>query len=250
MLFGIFQKLKYCATHIKPVTLKQKRSRTVERQIQKASHRGSLQKPYEDMKMTKKTRNKNGLESDRILLETIKEYPGLSQYELAKKLKWQSGRVDGAIRRLLNEGQVVIKTLERNGRRVNLVYPEDSKPANVVVVPEALLHVGNPTWLDSAFIYALDSTTIGVSGHEMPEWAETNPHKKRQRQTRFRNPRKLQKILQHRQKTPRSHNKRKQPPNNNLRKPNRRKKISILNLCLLCGVKIQVFVFTKVVHNL
>ena len=172
MLFGIFQKLKYCATHIKPVTLKQKRSRTVERQIQKASHRGSLQKPYEDMKMTKKTRNKNGLESDRILLETIKEYPGLSQYELAKKLKWQSGRVDGAIRRLLNEGQVVIKTLERNGRRVNLVYPEDSKPANVVVVPEALLHVGNPTWLDSAFIYALDSTTIGVSGHEMPEWAE------------------------------------------------------------------------------
>jgi DNA-binding Lrp family transcriptional regulator len=124
------------------------------------------------MKMTQKTRNKNGFESDRILLEAIKDYSGLSQYELAKKLKWPSGRVDGAVRRLLNEGLIVIKTLERNGRRVNLVYPEDSKPTNVVEVPEKLLHVGNPTWLDSAFIYALDSTTIGISGHEMPEWAE------------------------------------------------------------------------------
>ncbi len=119
-----------------------------------------------------KTRNKRGLESDEILLAKVKGYPGLSQYELAKKLKWQSGRVDGAIRRLLNEGQIVIKTLERNGRRVNLVYPEESKPTNIVEVPEKLLHVGNPTWLDSAFIYALDSTTIGISGHEMPEWAE------------------------------------------------------------------------------
>jgi hypothetical protein len=117
-------------------------------------------------------RNKRGLESDEILLAKVKDYPGLSQYELAKKLKWQSGRVDGAIRRLLNEGLIVLKTLERNGRRVNLVYPADLKPASIVEVPEELLRVGNPTWLDSAFIYALDSTTIGISGHEMPEWAE------------------------------------------------------------------------------
>jgi hypothetical protein len=122
--------------------------------------------------MREPRRNKRGFESDQAVLNTIKEYPGLSQYELAKKLKWQSGRVDGAIRRLLNEGLIVIKVLERNGRRVNLVYPEDSKPTNVVEVPEELLHVKNPTWLDSAFIYALDSTTIGISGHEMPEWAE------------------------------------------------------------------------------
>jgi hypothetical protein len=122
--------------------------------------------------MEQKTRNKRGLESDQILLGTIKDYLGLSQYELAKKLKWQSGRVDGVIRRLLNEGLIVIKVLERNGRRVNLVYPADLKPANVVEVPEELLHVKNPTWFNSAFVYALDSTTIGVSGHEMPEWAE------------------------------------------------------------------------------
>ena len=126
----------------------------------------------ENLKTRPLKRNKRGRESDEVLFKFIKEYPGLSQYELAKKLKWPSGRVDGAIRRLLNEGRIVIKVLERNGRRVNLVYPEDLKPTNVIEVPEELLHVGNPTWLDSAFIYALDSTTIGISGHEMREWGE------------------------------------------------------------------------------
>jgi hypothetical protein len=122
--------------------------------------------------MKEPKRNKRGYESDKILLRVIIEYPGLSQYELIKKLKWPSGRIDGSIRRLLNEKKIVIKILERNGRRVNLVYPKDGKPSNMIEVPANLLHVGNPTWLDSAFVYALDSTTIGISGQEMPEWRE------------------------------------------------------------------------------
>ena len=122
--------------------------------------------------MQELTRNKRGRESDKFLLETIKDYPGLSQYELSKKLGWQSGRVDGAIRRLLNENLILIKNIERNGRLLNLVYPKDSKPSNIIEVSADLLHMGNPTWLDSAFVYALDSTTIGIAGHEMPEWNE------------------------------------------------------------------------------
>lgn len=122
------------------------------------------------MKETK--RNKRGCQSNELLLDIIRGYPGLSQYELAKKLKWPSGRVDGSIRRLLNEEKIVIKVLERSGRHVNLVYPKDDKPSSIIEVPEKLLDVGNPTWLDSAFIYALDSSTIGISGHEMPEWGE------------------------------------------------------------------------------
>jgi hypothetical protein len=117
-------------------------------------------------------RNKRGHDSDELLLAVVKDYPGLSQYELAKKLKWSSGRIDGSIRRLLNENLVVIKRVERNGRLVNLVYPKDGKPSNVIEVPAKLLHTENPTWLDSAFVYALDSTTIGIAGHEMPEWNE------------------------------------------------------------------------------
>jgi len=117
-------------------------------------------------------RNRRGLQSDEILLEVIRGQPGLSQYEIGKKLKWPSGRVDGSIRRLLNENKVLIRILERNGRRVNLVYPKDDKPSNVVEVPEKLLRTENPMWQDSAFVYALDSTTIGISGREMPEWNE------------------------------------------------------------------------------
>jgi hypothetical protein len=124
--------------------------------------------------MQELTRNKRGLESDKLLLDVINDYPGLSQYELTKKLGWQSGRVDGVTRRLLNQKRIQIKSIERNGRIVNLVYPKDSKPSNIIEVPANLLHVGNPTWLDSAFVYALDSTTIGIAGNKMPEWNEVS----------------------------------------------------------------------------
>jgi len=117
-------------------------------------------------------RNKRGKESDKMLLQVIEKHPGLSQYELARKLKWPSGRIDGSIRRLLNANEIFIRVLERNGRRVNLVYPKDQKPSNVIEVPINLLHVGNPIWSESAFVYALDNSTIGISGTEMPEWGE------------------------------------------------------------------------------
>jgi len=117
-------------------------------------------------------RNKRGKESDEMLLEVIEKYPGLSQYELARKLKWPSGRIDGSIRRLLNANEIFIRVLERNGRRVNLVYPKNQKPSNIIEVPIGLLHAGNPVWSESAFAYALDNSTIGISGAEMPAWGE------------------------------------------------------------------------------
>jgi hypothetical protein len=117
-------------------------------------------------------RNKRGEESDEILLDTIEKYPGLSQYEIGKKLRWSAGRVDGSIRRLLNANKIFIRVLERNGKRVNLVYPKDQKPSNVIEVPTELLNVDNPIWDEYAFVYALDNSTIGISGHEIPEWEE------------------------------------------------------------------------------
>lgn len=122
--------------------------------------------------MQELTRNKSGLQSDKLLLEVITDYPGLSQYELTKKMGWQSGRVDGAIRRLVNQNQIVVKSMERNGRLVNLAYPKDQKPSDVIEVPANLLQSGNRAWLDCAFVYALDSTTIGIAGYGIPEWKE------------------------------------------------------------------------------
>ncbi len=117
-------------------------------------------------------RNQRGLKSDDALLRIIIEQPGLSQYELTKKLIWPSGRVDGSIRRLINANQIIVRVLERNGRRVNLVYPKGNKPSDSIEVPVKLLQKDEATWQDCAFVYALDSTTIGVSGRLMPEWAK------------------------------------------------------------------------------
>lgn len=117
-----------------------------------------------------------GENTDQTLLEVIRNYPGLSQYELCKRLKWTVGRVDGTVRRLLNSKEVYITVIERDGRRVNLVYPKDQKPSDVVEVPESLLKTANPSarslWQKEAFIYALDNVTIGISGCEIPDWSE------------------------------------------------------------------------------
>jgi hypothetical protein len=53
-----------------------------------------------------------------------------------------------------------------------LNYPKDNKSSNFEV-PISKLKTGNRTWLDSAYVYALDSATIGIAGTEMPEWKET-----------------------------------------------------------------------------
>jgi hypothetical protein len=116
--------------------------------------------------------NRRGKKSDRLILEVIRNYPGLSQYELARKLRSSSGLVDGSIRRLLRQKEIFIRVLERNGRRVNLVYPKEQKPSDLIEIPAGLLKAGNPFWDQDAFAYALGSSTIGISGREMPEWSE------------------------------------------------------------------------------
>jgi hypothetical protein len=115
---------------------------------------------------------KTGKKSDDTLLAIIQEHQGLSQYELSRKLDWNIGKVDGSLRRLLREKKTIIRVLERNGRNVNLVYSSDYKPSNSIEIPINLLKVGNPLWLDSAYVYALDSSTIGISGKETDEWKD------------------------------------------------------------------------------
>jgi hypothetical protein len=117
-------------------------------------------------------KNKRGVDSDKLLLDTINQYPGLSQYELGRKMKWHSGHVDGAIRRLFNQNLITIKGLERNGRTVNLIYPKDTKPQDIIEVKADYLTYENGEWQNQAYVYALDSTTIGITGTEIPEWKE------------------------------------------------------------------------------
>lgn len=126
-----------------------------------------------DLREMKK--NKRGEKSDKVLLKVIKNYPGFSQYELGRKLKWNTGHVDGSVRRLLKARKVFLRIIERNGRQVNLVYPKDARAFKLgrqIEVPSELLENGNPTWNEQAFFYALDNSTIGIAGHRMEEWNE------------------------------------------------------------------------------
>jgi hypothetical protein len=123
-------------------------------------------------KLQQLAKNKRGIDSDRLLLNIINEYPGLSQYELSRKMKWHSGHVDGAIRRLFNQNLITIKGLERSGRTVNLIYPKDTKPQDIIEVQANFLCFENGEWQDQAYIYALDSTTIGIAGRDIHEWKE------------------------------------------------------------------------------
>ena len=129
--------------------------------------------------MREPTQNRRGKQTDNLLLQTAIMHPGLSQYELAKQLGWQSGKVDGAVRRLVNQKLITINRAERNGRTVNLIHPKENlnptntEPRDVIEVPVDLLRFENGEWENIAFVYALDSTTIGMASHEKPEWKET-----------------------------------------------------------------------------
>lgn len=129
--------------------------------------------------MRQPTQNRRGKQTDNLLLQVAIMQPGLSQYELAKQLGWQSGKVDGATRRLLNQKLITINRTQRNGRTINLInpketlYPIETEPSDAIEVPIKLVRFENGEWANIAFVYALDSTTIGIAGHEIPEWKET-----------------------------------------------------------------------------
>lgn len=116
---------------------------------------------------TKTVKRKN---TDQNLLKAIRRHPGLSQYELAKKLNWSSGKVDGAVRRLLNTKQVFLQVVERNGRRVNLVHPKHNQPVNTLKIPRELYDQEGGD--GKVLFYALDRSNIGVASREVPDWKE------------------------------------------------------------------------------
>lgn len=115
-------------------------------------------------------KHRKGETSDKALLDIIKKHSGLSMYELGQRIGWKIGHIDGSVRRLLNSQKIIIITVDRNGRTVNLVYPRSKKHPAIVEVPKNLLKTGNPTWQKEAYVYALDSNTVGISGKRNKDW--------------------------------------------------------------------------------
>jgi hypothetical protein len=116
-------------------------------------------------------RQKVALALEKRLLSIVKEAPGLSAYDASLKLHKPPATVHSAIKRMARKGEVGTRSVLRKTGKVTLLYPNDySFPDNTLVeIPREVVHNGNPSWL-SAFIYALNDESIGVSGEPVPEW--------------------------------------------------------------------------------
>jgi len=124
--------------------------------------------PYE---LAVEARRNVALALEKKLLLLVKKSPGLSAYDLSLKIGKPPSTVHSAIKRMTRKGELVTKSILRKTGKITLLYPEGySFPDNTLVeIPREVVHVRNPSWLN-AFIYALNSESIGISGEPVPEW--------------------------------------------------------------------------------
>jgi len=75
------------------------------------------------LKIANQIRRKNAFETRWFLYEFINKNPGLSIYDLSKKLNWTTGKVDYHIKKLLKDG--IVRNSEEivNGRIRKLYTP-------------------------------------------------------------------------------------------------------------------------------
>lgn len=135
----------------------------------KGAVRASMHTPA--YKLAVEARKEVALALEKKLLRLVKESPGLSAYDVSLKMRKPPSTVHSAIKRMTRKGELVTRNILRKTGKITLLYPEGySFPDNTLVeIPREVVDVGNPSWLD-AFIYALNSESIGISGESVPEW--------------------------------------------------------------------------------
>jgi hypothetical protein len=122
---------------------------------------------------------KKSKRTDARIERLVGKSPGLSLYQLSRRTRWSLGKVDGAVSRLVNAKNFFVVIDEQNGRRQSQVFPIEYRPTSEISIPTKLLQLGNPTWLDHAFVYALDKNSIGVTGKRLRDWDEVAMFSKR-----------------------------------------------------------------------
>ena len=113
-----------------------------------------------------------GLNTDSVILDKIKENPGISTYRIAKILHYSIGRVDGSISRLQERRKIDVQYVLCEGRLIKEIYPKGfitQQEAEVVRLDKELLESPDK-WKKRAYIYALDRITLGITPFKSDEW--------------------------------------------------------------------------------
>jgi hypothetical protein len=112
-----------------------------------------------------------GRETDNAVLKVVRGHPGLGISDIAKKLGWTNGRVDGSVNRLISEEKVKVMHFSRKGILIKKVFPIgfESKSYKAFEIPKDLII--NEMWRKEIFAYAVSRSTIGLSPIPRKEWA-------------------------------------------------------------------------------
>ena len=133
----------------------------------------------------KEMRTEQARKTDMALLDFLKKKPGaLSLYQITREIGWSIGRVQKSIERLLKKGLVTYKRAFLGGRSLKLIIPAKMeansrlmlvlrKPSNVeIAIPTDM--VDSKHLRESAFLYALDRVSFGISSHHERKWHESS----------------------------------------------------------------------------
>lgn len=112
-----------------------------------------------------------GSATDREVMWTVASNPGISVYKTAKSLGFTAGRVDGSVARLQRRNEVDVQYVLRDGRLAKELYPKGvaSEPRDTVAFDREILE-SPESWKETAYIYALDRMTMGISPTESEDW--------------------------------------------------------------------------------
>jgi len=108
--------------------------------------------------------------TDASVLKEVQERPGSSVHEIAERLNWTNGKVDGSVNRLVSQGKVKVRHSLRRGTLVKQVYPQEyvPKPHNLIEIPRNM--IDEDLWKKTVHVYALSRSTIALSPRRVEEW--------------------------------------------------------------------------------
>ena len=137
-------------------------------------------------KLGAKARKQSAEKTDEILLNFIKEKPGLPLYQIAEEMEWSIGKVQKSLSRLRRKGLITFKRIMAGGRILKLAIPlklVEAAPYTALRSPrtefiEVPFDMISPDyWHESAYVYGLDRITVGIAAGSVKEWEEKSTFK-------------------------------------------------------------------------